>query len=250
MRRQDLPTEAAELLNITILTTHDPARSVYALAGLTQDAAWRAGVHTMRRLAQILAVTGAVIGIPVTALPAAARPLTASSVASSAAAKLGSPTPTQLQAVARAKRLAALRNEHGVITGLVRGPGGTPEGGVCVSASGAIATRRTFSRPDGRFVLAGLPLGAYRVEYRGCSPIGRFTAQWYGGLSRASAAKVMVASSAPVELAPTTLGMISPRYTHPRSLATRLGHVNPAEQQARLIARITSGATYQAPARA
>jgi len=204
----------------------------------------------MRRIAQSLAVTGALIGVGLTALPAAASPLSAGRTAVRARAARPSPTPSQLRALARAKRLRALRNQRGVITGLVRGPAGDPEAGVCVTASGVLATRRTFSRPDGRFVLAGLPLGAYRVEYRGCSPVARFTAQWYGGLTRASAAKVMVASSSPVELAPVTLGMISPRFAHPSPVATRPGHLNAAEQQGRLISELASGRTFQASASA
>jgi carboxypeptidase family protein len=202
----------------------------------------------MRRIAQSLAVTGALIGIGVTALPAAASPLGAGRTAGRTHAAQPSPTPAQLRALDRAKRLRAIRNRRGVITGLVRGPGGAPDAGVCVTASGVLTTRRTFTRPDGRFVLAGLPVGAYRVEYRGCSPIARFTAQWYGGLTRASAAKVMVASSSPVELAPVTLGMISPRFTRPSSVAARFGHLNAAERQGRLISKLASGRTFQAPA--
>src|SRR5215467_12138721 len=202
----------------------------------------------MRRIAQTLAVAGALIGLGVIALPAAASQVSSGHRDGQARADKLSPTPAQLKALARAKRLSALRNQHGIITGLVRGPGGSPQAGVCVVASRPLASRRTFTRPDGRFVLAGLPRGAYRVEYRGCSPIGRFTAQWYGGLTHASAAKVLVATSAPVELAPVTLGMISPRFTHRASMGTRLGHLDPAQRQGRFIGLLASGRTFQAPA--
>src|SRR5260370_20412687 len=164
----------------------------------------------MRRIAQSLAVTGALVGVGLTALPAAASPLSADRTAVRARAAQPSPTPAQLRALDRAKRLRALRNQRGVITGLVRGPGGAPEAGVCVTASGVPATRRTFSRPGGRFVLARLPLGAYRVEYRGCSPVARYTAQWYGGLARAAPAKGMVASSRPLDLPPVPLWLVAP----------------------------------------
>jgi hypothetical protein len=65
--------------------------------------------------------------------------------------------------------------------------------------------------------------------------------------TRASAAKVLVATSAPVELAPVSLGMISPRFSRPASIATRLGHLDPVEQQGRVIRRLTSGRMSQAP---
>jgi hypothetical protein len=121
---------------------------------------------------------------------------------------------------------------------------------VCVVASGPLATRKTFSRPDGRFIIAGLPRGAYRVEYRGCSPIGRFTGQWYGGLTRAAAAKVMVTGAAPTELAPVTLGMISPRFTRPASPAKHQARLSEAQRLDKLLSRLESGRTFQAPASA
>ena len=147
----------------------------------------------MRRIAQTLAVTGAVLGMGLTALPAGASTLGSSDVVGKARAAHASPTPAQRQAAARAARLLSLRGQRGAITGIVRGRNGAPEASVCVVASGPLATRKAFTRPDGRFIIAGLPRGAYRVEYRGCSPIGRFVGQWYGGLTRESAAKVMVA---------------------------------------------------------
>ena len=110
----------------------------------------------------------------------------------------------------------ALRDQRGSIVGLVRGPNGAPEANVCVVASNPLATRKAYSGPDGRFVISGLPRGAYRVEYRGCSPVSKFTGQWYGGLTRNSAKRVLVTGSlAPVRLASVKLSMISPRFTRP-----------------------------------
>ena len=197
----------------------------------------------MRRIAQSLAVAGAVLGLGLSALPAGASTLNASRVAGTARAQ--SPTPAQRQAAARAARLAALRHQRGVITGILRSSSGAPEAGVCVVATGLLATRKVFTQPDGRYLIAGLPHGAYRIEYRGCSPIGRFTGQWYGGLTRASAAEVDVSGAAPTELAPVTLGMISPRFD--RAPAQR--HPSAASQAGALVSRLMSGPAVQAPGR-
>ena len=204
----------------------------------------------MRRIAQSLAVAGAIIGMGLSALPAGASTLSADQVAARAHPAQSSPTPAQRQAAARAAKLAALRSHRGVITGILRSSSGAPEAGVCVVATGLLATRKVFTQPDGRYMIAGLPLGAYRVEYRGCSPIGRFTGQWYGGLTRTSAAKVNVTGAAPTELAPVTLGMISPRFD--RVPARRqLSAAAPAGQAvSQLVSKLESGQTVQAPAQA
>jgi hypothetical protein len=176
----------------------------------------------MRRTVRILAATGVVL-----ALGAGALPATASTLAGSAGARTmlagqarqpgqagrAAPTPAQARALARARRLQALLGARGTIIGTVRRPGGAPAANVCVTASGLTATQTAFSRPDGRFIISGLPRGAYRVEYRGCSPIGRYTGQWYGGRTRGTAARVPVTSAAPVQLAPVTLGVIAPGMT-------------------------------------
>ena len=198
----------------------------------------------MRRIAQSLAVAGAILGMGLSALPAGASTLSASRVASQARAAQASPTPAQRQAAARAARLAALRHQRGIITGILRSSTGAPEAGVCVVATGTLVTRKVFTQPDGRYLIAGLPRGSYRIEYRGCSPIGRFTGQWYGGLTRTSAAKVNVTGAAPTELAPVTLGMISPRYG--RAPAPR--HPSAASQAGAFVSRLVSGLAVQAPA--
>ena len=194
----------------------------------------------MRRIAQTLAVAGALIGMGLSALPAGASTLGTSRVAGLASA---SPTPAQRQAAARAAKLAALRHRRGVITGILRSSSGAPEAGVCVVATGLLATRKVFTQPDGRYLIAGLPQGSYRIEYRGCSPIGRFTGQWYGGLTRASAANVDVTGAAPTDLAPVTLSMISPRFD--RAPAQR--RPSAASQAGALVSRLVSGPAVQAP---
>jgi hypothetical protein len=204
----------------------------------------------MRRTAQILAVAGTIIGMGLTALPAVAQTLGAVGVAGQAHAQRSAPGPTaaQRKALERAKRLLALRNQHGSIVGLVRGPDGAPEANVCVVATSPLATRKAYTRPDGRFVIAGLPRGGYRVEYRGCSPVSKFTGQWYGGLTRDSARPVLVTgSAAPVRLAPVRLGMISPRFLRP---ATTRPQLSPAQRIDKAIRGLVSGPAVQAPASA
>ena len=174
----------------------------------------------MRRIAHTLAVAAAVVGLCLTAAPAGAS----TGAAHPSAHRL---TAAQRRALAAAKLLQAQRAGHGVITGLVREPDGAPAPDVCVVASGPLGTRKTFTRPDGTFLLAGLRTGAYRVEYRGCSPIAAITGQYYGGTTRATAAKVLVTGAAPVRLGPvrlSTLGSLAARrsrLSRPASLPRR-----------------------------
>ncbi len=200
----------------------------------------------MRRTAQTLAVAGAIVGLGLTAIPASAQTATAASRTLKAHAAPSAPRPTaaQRKALTRAKRLMALRDQRGSIVGLVRGPNGAPEANVCVVASNPLATRKAYSAPDGRFVISGLPKGAYRVEYRGCSPASNFTGQWYGGLTRNSAKRVLVTGSpSPVRLASVKLSMISPRFTRP---ATKRPQLSPAQRMDREIRTLMSGADVQA----
>ena len=202
----------------------------------------------MRRTAQILAVAGAVIGMGLTALPAAAQ--TQGAALSKAHSQRSAPTPTaaQRKALERAKHLMALRNQRGSIVGLVRGPNGAPEGNVCVVARSPLATRKAYTNPDGRFLIEGLPKGAYRVEYRGCSQVSRFTGQWYGGMTRTSAKQVLVTGSAvPVRLAPDKLAMISPRFLRPAGPRRQL---SATQRLDKVIRKLVSGAQVQAPASA
>ena len=198
----------------------------------------------MRRIMHILVATGVAAGLGLGVLPAAA-----STLAGSAAARMThtgqvsqpggkAPTAAQKRALARAEGLRELTGERGTIIGIVRGPGGAPKANVCVTASGPMTTRTAFSHADGRFIISGLPRGAYRVQYRGCSPIGRYTGQWYGGLTRGSAAQVLVTSAKPVQLAPVTLGVIAP------NLADRQAPVRLADPGVRLtigLAEVRSG---------
>jgi Carboxypeptidase regulatory-like domain len=171
----------------------------------------------MRRIAKALAVTGAVIGLGIPALPA-----TASTSARVQKATRAALTPAQSQAL---RRLNSQSGKHGLITGFVLRGNGKPEANVCVRAIGAHTSKTAFSGLSGQFVIGGLPIGAYLIEYRGCSPIASVVGQWYGGLTRATATKVVVSGAVPAKLAPVRLDAVSPRFeprvTH-QSLALRL----------------------------
>jgi hypothetical protein len=200
----------------------------------------------MRRTAQTLAVAGAVIGMGLTAMPTSAQAQTAVRTKAHSGRSAPRPTAAQRAALQRARHLIALRNQRGSIVGLVRGPDGAPEANVCVVATNALATRKAYTKPDGQFVINGLPKGAYRVEYRGCSPVSRFTGQWYGGLTRKTAKQVMITGSAvPVTLAPVKLAMISPRFLQPAAAKHQL---NTAQRMDQVIRKLMSGTSVQAPA--
>jgi len=206
----------------------------------------------MRRTGQFLAIAGAVLGLSLPALPATAATVASTGADQTQAAAAGhsqaghpAPTPAQLRALAQAERIRALIDQRGAITGLVRGVNGAPQANVCVTASGPTGTRIGFSRPDGRFLISGLRLGAYLIEYRGCSPFGRFTGQWYGGLTRSSATRVLVTPGRPVQLAPVTLSKISPRFEPRPAAALRLA--DPGIRLLMLIDQARSGAANAVP---
>ena len=216
----------------------------------------------MRRPAHVLAATAIVAVLGLTALPATASTLavgatvsqsrTATSATQSVARRgqleSSTPTPAQVRALTRAEQIQTVAGERGAITGIVRGANGAPQANVCVTASGPAGAGTAFSRPGGRFLISGLRLGAYRVQYRGCSPIGRFVGQWYGGLSRGSATQVLVTAGLPVSLAAVTLGEVAPRSAIQAS--TPLRPASPGARLFTLLAEVRSGALARAGAAA
>lgn len=108
--------------------------------------------------------------------------------------------------LAGAAKVAALRGEAGVITGVVDGAGGRPLTGVCVVASGPGGSAAAMTRSDGRYSLGGLRPGGYTLHYSACGAGGQYMDQWSGGaLSPGSAATVTIAHGQARELAPVTL---------------------------------------------
>jgi len=80
--------------------------------------------------------------------------------------------PPAMRAILRANlaAFAAARDRGGVLTGLVDGIDHRPVSGACVTAIGAVGSKMTVTRADGRYVLSGLRPGSYSVTYRACSP--------------------------------------------------------------------------------
>jgi hypothetical protein len=99
-------------------------------------------------------LTSVTVASLITALAAAAAPATAASP--------GGPGPGQPAAPAGPAA-------PGIVTGLVRGPGGAPLAGVCVTASGPAGRASAVTPSDGRFVLSGLRTGPYTLQYRVCA---------------------------------------------------------------------------------
>src|SRR5215831_12800944 len=63
---------------------------------------------------------------------------------------------------------------HGIVTGLVRGPGGAPLARVCVTASGPAGHALAMTSKDGRYILSGLRTGLYSLQYQDCADHARY----------------------------------------------------------------------------
>jgi Carboxypeptidase regulatory-like domain len=112
-----------------------------------------------------------------------------------------------------ARQLLADRQLHnradaatGSVTGQAVSPSGQPLRDVCVSAYGPGGVRSAVTRPDGQFLVSGLPPGSYRLRYSGCGDSAQYQAQWYGGAAQQSSARpVMVAAAGLAPVAPVTM---------------------------------------------
>jgi hypothetical protein len=98
----------------------------------------------------------------------------------------------------------------GMLTGMVRGPDGLPVRGACVTAAGPGAAITRPASAGGRYLLAGLRPGQYRVEFRDCASPARYFAQWYRDATLPSASAPVTVAGLPVRLAPVTLRLTSP----------------------------------------
>ncbi len=64
----------------------------------------------------------------------------------------------------------SVRHERpGALTGLVHGANGRPRPGACITATGPSGTMTALSGPDGRYALAGLRPGRYRLRAADCA---------------------------------------------------------------------------------
>ena len=74
---------------------------------------------------------------------------------------------------------------RGEIGGVVRSVTGAALPGVCVTAAGMVAGRpevvSAISGAGGRYLVAGLLRGRYRVNYRPCGGESRYLGRWYSG---------------------------------------------------------------------
>jgi Carboxypeptidase regulatory-like domain len=119
-----------------------------------------------------------------------------------------------------------------------------------VVASGPLGTRKAFTRPDGTFLLTGLRPGAYRVEYRGCSPVGKFTGQYYGGPTISTAAKVLVTGAGPTELGPVTLQTLGSLAARRARMSRPAPALRPLSAASRAELNAAEAATGQLPSQA
>jgi hypothetical protein len=114
-------------------------------------------------------------------------------------------------AMARAEasiRAAAQSAERrpGLLIGLVRGPGGSPVAGACVTATGPSGSTITRSRADGRYMMAGLPPGEYALRVSQCASSSAgagfmpSTALWRGLPARVTLRAGQVRTLPPVTL--------------------------------------------------
>jgi hypothetical protein len=69
----------------------------------------------------------------------------------------------------RAAALGAERQRPGALTGVVRGADGVPVAGACVTATGPSGSLVRRSGSDGRYMLAGLPVGQYTLRVSDCA---------------------------------------------------------------------------------
>ncbi len=98
----------------------------------------------------------------------------------------------------------------GMIHGVVRGQGGKPLAGICVSATGWPGTSLALTQPGGWYQFPGLRPGTYTFGFHDCRHHGRYLDQWYGGSMLASAARqVVVRPGTTVSLRTVTLRLTS-----------------------------------------
>jgi len=157
-----------------------------------------------------VALTAGVLAAPALAATASTSNQTAANVASQRAAHAAKLPLSAAQMQADARLHDAAQGGTGSLTGIARGATGQPLAGVCVTAFGATAAKSAVTNSSGRFVLTGLKVGRYQLEYRSCGGSSRqFLPEWYGGsLQRGRSRSVVVTGSrlTPLEaLAPVTL---------------------------------------------
>jgi Carboxypeptidase regulatory-like domain len=166
------------------------------------------------RLRAPAAAFAVVIGLGLVSVPAAAGAAAAGAAATgtvSAAASATQPGSARatLAVLAQRARLAAYARAtahakpgqasaarlSGSITGVVLGVDGQPVAGACVTAIGTSASVTALAARNGSFMLGGLAIGSYVLEYRDCAAARQYLTGWSGGVAwRSAAAHVQVAA--------------------------------------------------------
>jgi Carboxypeptidase regulatory-like domain len=109
----------------------------------------------------------------------------------------------------RAADSGAAHQRASMLTGVVRGLGGRPLAGACITATGPLGTIVARSRTDGRYVLAGLSPGQYSLRASDCATTGAPTATTWPGLpARVTVGSAQVRTLPPVSVLPASAGMI------------------------------------------
>jgi Carboxypeptidase regulatory-like domain len=178
------------------------------------------GTSVLRRLRISSAVAASLAGalavgllvapaIAATSNPAAAVRVGASSqagVTNSVAISAAKLPISARQLLSDRQRHDAAQQPATIVTGIVRNSAGKPLMDICVTAFGAAGHKFAATKADGRFVLAGLRLGKYELEYRSCGGAAHYRTAWYGGSAdRSSSQPVLVTGQRVNTLAQMTL---------------------------------------------
>lgn len=109
----------------------------------------------------------------------------------------------------RAASVGAAGPRASLLTGVVRGPGGRPLPGACITAVGPAGSIVARSRTDGRYVLAGLSPGRYTLRASDCAAAGSpITTIWPGLQARVTVGSGQAATMPPVSVVPASARMI------------------------------------------
>lgn len=97
----------------------------------------------------------------------------------------------------------AIHERASTLTGVVRGLGGRPLPGACVTATGPAGNVVARSRTDGRYILAGLNPGRYTLRASKCTATGSPTITVWPGLpARVTLGTAQVMTMPPVSVLP------------------------------------------------
>jgi len=93
------------------------------------------------------------------------------------------------------------------VTGLARTTAGAPLANVCVTAYGPSGAKSAATNESGRFLITGLRLGEYQLQYRSCGgSSAHYVTEWYGDtVQRGQSRPVFVVGQRLQALSPVTM---------------------------------------------